>query len=85
MVVYPGVQVNHVEGHALFAHRDLHQVGTHAPIETVLVHAEIECSVPESDKARYDTRELGHCSAGTSYMKTYSSRQIIVRHWLCQT
>jgi len=41
IVLRPGVEFKTIEGDALYADGNVHELRTHVPIEAVLVHAEI--------------------------------------------
>ena len=57
ILLHPGVQFKSVEGDALFADRDLCEVGPDFSIEAISVHAEIEWRISKPDQSWSNGRE----------------------------
>jgi len=53
IVVRPCIEVNAIEGDALDADAESEDAGAHFAVEAVLVHAEIDGGVAQSDEARW--------------------------------
>jgi len=59
-LIYPGVEFKSVEGDALLADANFHEIRTYLSIEAVAIHAQIERRIPEADQSRRDTAVLFH-------------------------
>ena len=57
--INPSVQVKSIKPDALMADRELYQAGTHVPVESIPIHAEIARCIFQTDDPRLDL--LGDC------------------------